>query len=366
MKPHAHHYILGAFIVLLATLFLVINAKAPSASSASLTPIVLDASQQRVTLPTSSTTTEIDAIMSTTTASTSPREKTRDFSPVSLLHFGDTMFDRNVRARMAKGADPFSSLRALNIMGDYEIRMLNLEGPIVEMPREKCQQKAYNFQFPTDTAMRLASEGFTVVTIGNNHIFDCYQTGLDAAINYLKESNLGIVGYPDIERSYETITTKEGTRVALIGVDTTIGVVASSRIAPLITRLRKTHDIIVVTVHWGVEYAPKGGGEQKTLAHEWINAGADLIIGHHPHVVENMEVYHGKAIFYSLGNFIFDQVGEKENQGLGVGLTLSKDTTHVMLFPYNIINSVPTFMPMQEANKWCADYYGDACASIIQ
>lgn len=356
MQLHAHHYILGTVILLLATLFFVISTKTQSASSSTTQPIVLDAAHNPVDISESATTTETGIEPSGTT--TAQKAQSGDFAPVSLLHFGDTMFDRNVRARMAKGIDPFSSLRTLDIMRDYSIRMLNLEGPIVEMPRQKCQQKAYNFQFDADTTTDLTNEGFTLVTIGNNHIFDCYQTGLDATVNYLKEAKIGMIGYPAIERSYETVITDEGTRVALVGIDTTIGVVPASKVAPLINKLRETHDVIVISAHWGVEYAPRNSVEQKQLAHEWIDAGADLIIGHHPHVIENMEVYHGKAIFYSLGNFIFDQIGEKENQGVGVGVRLAKGSADIMLFPYDIINSVPTFKSMQDANAWCTKYYG--------
>lgn len=356
MQLHAHHYILGTVILLLAALFFVVSTRTQATSSSATQPIILDASHNPVSTLKSTTTTEMGVETNATTTAQKPQS--RDFAPVSLLHFGDTMFDRNVRARMAKGVDPFSSLRTLDIMRDYNIRMLNLEGPIVEMPREKCQQKAYNFQFPADTTTSLTNEGFTLVTVGNNHIFDCYQTGLDATANYLREAKIGMIGYPAIERSYETVVTENGTRVALVGIDTTIGVVPTSKITLLIKKLRETHDAVIVSVHWGVEYAPRNSIEQKQLAHEWIDAGADLIIGHHPHVIENMEVYHGKAIFYSLGNFIFDQIGEKENQGVGVGVRLTQGSADIMLFPYDIINSVPTFKSMQEANDWCTKYYG--------
>jgi poly-gamma-glutamate synthesis protein (capsule biosynthesis protein) len=359
VKLHTHHYILGAFILLLAGLFFVVNTKPRTLAAADVAPVVLNAEQNpikeekvvtQVAGGGASSTETVSAI-----ATSSPRG---DFAPVSLLHFGDAMFDRNVRARMEKGVDPFQSLRSVDIMRDYTIRMLNLEGPIVEMPREKCQQKAYNFQFSPDTTTLLSNEGFTLVTIGNNHIFDCYQTGLDSAVKYLKDAGIGIIGYPSIERSYASITTPEGTKVALIGIDTTIGIVSANKIAPLIKKLSAARDAVIVSVHWGTEYAPRANAEQKRLAHEWIDAGASLIIGHHPHVIENMEVYHGKVIFYSLGNFIFDQIGEKENQGMGVGVRLSKESADIMLFPYDIINSVPTFKSMQDANDWCTKYYG--------
>lgn len=285
------------------------------------------------------------------------RQKSSD-SVVSILHFGDTMFDRNVRKRMNSGVDLFSSLRSLNIMSDYDIRMLNLEGPIVEMDRSKCQQKAYNFQFASNTAKMLKEEGFTSVTIANNHIYDCYRAGIDSTLKYLNISDIDIVGAPLKNDIYKIVTTKEGAKIALVGIDTTINPPPPSSFFSLIKKLKAENDFVLVSMHSGVEYAPRATLEQKNLAHSIIDAGADVVIGNHPHVVENMEVYNSGVIFYSLGNFIFDQIGDKENQGLGVGLSLSATNIEIMLLPYNIINSVPTFMSMENSNTWCQNYYG--------
>jgi poly-gamma-glutamate synthesis protein (capsule biosynthesis protein) len=74
-----------------------------------------------------------------------------------------------------------------------------------------------------------------------------------------------------------------------------------------LARLRPETDIIIVSFHWGTEYVPRPGEEQVALAHFCIDHGADLILGHHPHVLQSIEKYRGKFILYSLGNFVFDQ-----------------------------------------------------------
>lgn len=299
-----------------------------------------------------------------------PKDK---ISVTSIIHFGDVMFDRNVRKRMASGVDPFSSLRALDIMSDYEIRMLNLEGPIVEMDRNKCQQKAYNFQFASNTAKILKREGFTAVNIANNHIYDCYKTGVESSQKILSESDIDIIGNISPENNYKIITTKNGQKVVLVGIDTTINPYPKESFFTTIKKLKSENDSMIVDMHAGEEYLIRANDKQKELAHKLVESGADVVIGHHPHVVENMELYKGGIIFYSLGNFIFDQIGEKENEGLGVGLRISKEDIDIMLFPYNILNSVPTFMGMKEANDWCAKYYsvtpkvaGDGCYASIK
>jgi poly-gamma-glutamate synthesis protein (capsule biosynthesis protein) len=269
------------------------------------------------------------------------------------------MFDRNVRKRMKGGVDPFSSLRSLSIMNDYEIRMLNLEGPIVEMDRSKCQQKAYNFQFASNTAKMLKSEGFTAVTIANNHIYDCYKTGIASTQKYLNEASIDIVGNIKPENDYKIITTNDGFKIAIVGIDTTINSYPTDAFYTKIKELKKETGALLITMHSGEEYLPRATQKQQDLAHKLIDNGADVVIGHHPHVVENMEVYNGSVIFYSLGNFIFDQIGDKENEGVGVGLKISKENISMMLFPYNILNSAPTFMSMQNANDWCNKYYED-------
>ena len=97
---------------------------------------------------------------------------------------------------------------------------------------------------------------------------------------------------------------------------------------------KEISDYVIVNIHWGTEYKPTSNARQQYLAHLFIDNGADIIIGHHPHVIQEMEIYNNKPIFYSLGNFIFDQYWSTPTQvGLGVGLVLYKDQISTYLFP---------------------------------
>lgn len=324
------------------------------------------------------------AISTTTSASlsSSPKQSSSttpaiplrtNFSKVALLHFGDAMFDRGIRMMMNKGVDPFADLKRLSIVEDYDIRMLNLEGPIIETPRSRCQQKPYSFQFATSTASLLSTAGITLVTLGNNHSLDCFQTGLDSTVAILNETNIATAGYPSLSLSAYRTHTKEGTRISVIGYDATLSVLKREEILKVVRKEVEENNIVIFSVHWGEEYEPMANDTQTTFAHQLIDLGVHAVIGSHPHVVQNFELYKGRPIFYSLGNFIFDQKGEKENRGFGVGIVFFNDHIETMLYPYTIITGTPTFLSMKDANAWCNHYYGaipfvevNGCAASFQ
>ncbi|GAI55886.1 unnamed protein product [marine sediment metagenome] len=112
-------------------------------------------------------------------------------------------------------------------------------------------------------------------------------------------------------------------------------------------------NFLIVSLHWGEEYKLINSPAQQKLAHQLIEAGTDLIIGHHPHVVQNIEKYLGKLIFYSLGNFIFDQYFSPETQqGLAVGLEIYPDRLVCRLFPLQINLSQAVSMEQNKASEF--------------
>jgi len=112
-------------------------------------------------------------------------------------------------------------------------------------------------------------------------------------------------------------------------------------------------NFLMVSLHWGEEYKLINSPAQQSLSHRIIKAGADLIIGHHPHVVQNIEKYQGKLIYYSLGNFIFDQYFSPDTQeGLAVGLEIHPDRLVCRLFPLQINLSQPVLMKQNKAREF--------------
>jgi len=112
-------------------------------------------------------------------------------------------------------------------------------------------------------------------------------------------------------------------------------------------------NFLIVSLHWGEEYKLINSPAQQRLAHKIIETGADLIIGHHPHVVQNIEKYQEKLIIYSLGNFIFDQYFSSDaQQGLVVGLEIYPDRLVCRLFPLRINLSQPVLMEQNKASEF--------------
>lgn len=276
---------------------------------------------------------------------------------VKILNFGDVMFDRGVRNIIEnRKRDPFEYIKKdLELFSDYDIKIVNLEGPIVTMDRALCQQKAYNFQFADDVTDRLKSIGVNMVSIANNHSYDCVKDGFENTKIVLQQAEIDYMGDSVLESSF-VVKEINGKKVAFVGIDETVQIVPLSSFYPLIKKLDSENDLVVVNIHWGKEYKLQNDENQKAIAHRLIESGADVIFGHHPHVVQNMEVYKGKAIFYSLGNFVFDQNFGDTTVGLGVGATFYEDKTVFELFPFNIKVFAPDLMRGEERDNFCKKY----------
>lgn len=275
-------------------------------------------------------------------------------SSVKVINFGDVMFDRGVRNIIEnRGRDPFEYIKKdLDLLKKSDVFIVNLEGPIVQMDRALCQQKAYNFQFAPNTPEILKSIGVNMVTLANNHSYDCLKTGFESTKNFLQKAGIDYIGDTVLEKSY-LVKEINGKTVAFVGIDETVQIIPLSNFYSLVKKLKSENDFVVVNIHWGKEYQLVNNDNQKAIAHKLIDAGADVIFGHHPHVVQNMEVYKGKAIFYSLGNFVFDQNFGDTTVGLGVKVEFKEEETLFELFPFNIKVFAPDLMKGQEREDFC-------------
>lgn len=131
-------------------------------------------------------------------------------------------------------------------------------------------------------------------------------------------------------------------------------------ISAMIERVKKasgTGKVVVVNMHWGVEYDTEPSVREKELAHNLIDAGADVIIGHHPHVVQPVEVYKNGLIFYSLGNFISDQLGQQTKEGFAVGLFATSEYIRATIFPFTQQNGSPVHFEQLKARAFCEKLY---------
>ncbi|MGD9129783.1 MAG: CapA family protein [Candidatus Woesebacteria bacterium] len=231
---------------------------------------------------------------------------------VKILFTGDLMFDRLIRYYAKKSGNDyiFAGVKETLIANDFVVT--NLEGPITNFQSKSAgsipgSPSNYIFTFDPSLAETLLKHNIKIVNLGNNHILNFGEKGLEQSINYLQEKNIqyfGNVGRNSIKRWI--MIEEKGLRIALINFNQFL---AGSLEAVLedIQEAKEQADLLILYPHWGVEYLTVANTATVNLAHQFIDAGVDLIIGHHPHVVQNKEVYKNKTIYYSLGNFVFDQ-----------------------------------------------------------
>jgi poly-gamma-glutamate synthesis protein (capsule biosynthesis protein) len=256
-------------------------------------------------------------------------------SPVTILFGGDMQFDRYIRSVTGKqgGAFVFDGLRAEFQRADLVVA--NLEGPITDNPSVsetslEGSHDNYVFTFPTETAALLKAENVGLVNIGNNHILNFEEDGVRQTKEHLEAAGVGYFGSPlsgDERVAYREIG---GAQFGFVNYNK-FAWKGYEKVLADITLAKERADFVVVYTHWGKEYV-EATPEMKTLAHEFIDAGADLVIGSHPHVVQEREEYRGKRIYYSLGNLIFDQYFRPETQaGLLIRAQFDPVTRDILL-----------------------------------
>lgn len=241
-----------------------------------------------------------------------------------IIFAGDMMFDRTVRRAMEeKGPDHiFSCIKDTLLSADLVVA--NLEGPIT--PYESMSlgsaigsPENFTFTFPTSTASLLARHNIRVVNLGNNHIKNFGDAGVRETKAFLNAAQVVYFGDPSQSGSIA----REDVGDVLFSFVSWSDWTGASREETVahVRAEREAGRLPIVYTHWGEEYV-EAREREKILAREFIDAGAEMVIGSHPHVVQEREFYRGKTIYYSLGNFMFDQYwNEAVRTGLLVRVT---------------------------------------------
>jgi poly-gamma-glutamate capsule biosynthesis protein CapA/YwtB (metallophosphatase superfamily) len=272
-------------------------------------------------------------------------------SKYSLVGVGDVMLgDRSKRAIRQFGPDyPFEA--TLPLLTRSDIVLCNLEGPLATETKRVNRNFSYCVQ-PRHAAS-LARANINVVTLANNHLMDCGRDGVVETLNALANAGVQAVGAgvdePDAHRP--TVVNCGPLRLGILGyywnrrcaathklpgsaVDTREHLQADIR------RIREAVDRVVVTFHWGVPYERTPSEQDRAKARLAVDLGADLVIGHHPHVIQPIEIYGGRPIFYSVGNFAFGS-GNSRAEGLMVGVRFEETETLLDVFPLYVKNRDP-------------------------
>jgi poly-gamma-glutamate synthesis protein (capsule biosynthesis protein) len=254
---------------------------------------------------------------------------------IRIILAGDIMLSRNVAARMIGARDwdlPFRNMESFLRSADANFG--NLESPF--SGREFRASKSMIFDAPPDSVKGLEDYGFRVVSLANNHALDQGTRGLTYTLRRLAERHIQTVGAGQtLEEAWRpAILEINKTRIAFLAASyssfndagrTTNPYIARTddleRLQAAIASLRSPPAFIIVSVHAGQEYTAKPDDGQVRFAHAAIDAGAAVVVGHHPHWVQPFEKYKGGLIFYSLGNFVFDQ-GFSKNTSEGMAVRL--------------------------------------------
>lgn len=283
------------------------------------------------------------------------------------IHFaGDVQFSGKVEdLLLKKGFDyPYKHLGSL--FKEDDLTFINLETPVTS-GGVAAKNKSYVYKSSPKALKSLAAAGVDVVNLANNHILDQGVQGLRDTLTYLKNNNLKYVGAGINKKEAFTPVyyEKNGMTIALLGFTRVIpeaswraeakkpGVADaynSTEAVKAVSQASKKADIVIVMAHWGQERHTSPDENQKKLGHEFIDAGADLVIGGHPHVLQGLESYKGKWIAYSTGNFIFSRSATAETWKTAIfEATCQKDGKCSMkLLPYHAELAQPVPMNKQD------------------
>ncbi len=284
--------------------------------------------------------------------------KTPEPRSISLLFFGDMMLDRGVRAQIAKiGYDQVFVRATRELSSKYDLTIANLEGPITTYKSKTIGPdgrgiSGFAFTFATSSAIAIKESGIDIVSLANNHIENFGPDGVKQTVKWLRDANMKYFGNATNSGSefnppapLSNIFCEKEICIAYIGYHEFTKQNDEQQVVKEIKNAKaKNADFIIVMPHWGVEYEHTPSQKQKTLAHAWIDAGADLVVGSHPHVIQSMEVYNGKKIFYSLGNYLFDQYfSYHTTHGLAVGFHITENaaTTTKSKFEITSFDLIP-------------------------
>ena len=272
------------------------------------------------------------AVLAGTTPDLSPERgysiSSQQDKPVVVFAAGDVMLGRGVVSKLYRQQTPLQKFAPQIRAAD--VAFCNLECVFTS----KTERSAWKPRlFVSPSAVHYLSEaGINVVSVANNHAFDAGEPGVRETMSTLRKAGIASVGMNEGNGFWPASETLVGgMRIAWLAASAygpwqdghiRMRNIAGSKITEQVHALTKRGDFVFVSLHWGNEFSRSVTAGQVQLAHRLIDAGAVAVVGHHPHVVQSVEVYRGKPIFYSLGNFVFDHLPGSTQDGMAVCVSL--------------------------------------------
>mgnify|MGYP001611979966 CR=1 FL=1 len=261
---------------------------------------------------------------------------------------GDGMFGREIGYQFQDNfSELFSNLGNRTFWGT-DISWINLEGPISDQViLQDRQREDLVFNFSKQTIQALQYLQLTTLGLGNNHTYNQGERGLATTRAELIEAGFDVHGHPSHVSAESVVRyTQDNIHVSLLAVN---ALVSTDGLEDLIQQEKQAGSVVVVLPHWGTEYQPQHSSLQERLATAWVAAGADLIIGMHPHVIQDAQLINGVPVLYSLGNFVFDQTfSDETQQGLLVTGALTKTEITLVLVPIRSRQLKPEILQGEE------------------
>ncbi|MCF7835905.1 MAG: CapA family protein [Candidatus Marinimicrobia bacterium] len=266
--------------------------------------------------------------------------KSLNGSETSLLFVGDIMLSRGVEKSVQEnfGGNFSALLKDVGFLKEADITFGNLEGPISDTGEDIGN--LHSFRFDPASLDALKEVGFDVFSVANNHAGDWGRDAFKDSILKLKKEEIIPVGGGLNEKDATSlkIVEKNGLKFGFLAfsdvgpewlrvTEEKAGILTTGdNYKNLVKEASQKTDVLVVSFHFGEEYEELSNSRQKSLAHFAIDSGASIVIGHHPHVAQEIENYKDGVIAYSLGNFIFDQnFSEETMQGLALEIVMNGD-----------------------------------------
>ncbi|MBU1970629.1 CapA family protein [Patescibacteria group bacterium] len=235
---------------------------------------------------------------------------------VVLIATGDIVIGRTVNYHTIKYQDPAWPFKKINeLLSDGDITVANIESPIV--PNCPTTVEGMVFCGREEVVQGIKESGIDVATLANNHIADFGVAGIENTVELLKKNGVEVTGLASNAILYQTV---RNTKFAFLAFNDIYGSIppvlmaTNENIQKYVNEARQNADVVVVAMHWGAEYQATPDSRQVELAHLVADAGADLIIGNHPHWIQSDGQYKNTYIKYAHGNTIFDQMWSEETK----------------------------------------------------
>lgn len=302
--------------------------------------------------------------------------------PITLVAAGDLLLGGSAAPLLEReGFDyPFGATRTW--LTEADLAVANLEAPLTGSDDEFVE-KTYRFKVPPVAAAALGRAGFDVLTLANNHIVDFGPAGIAETLAALDAAGLSGVGAGSnlTEARRSVILEVKDQKVAFLAYSNTFpeafwagkdragtapgwpGLVSRD-----VRRARQAADYVVVSFHWSSELMTQPKDYQRDLARLAIDNGAQVVLGHHPHVLQGVEHYRDGVVYYSLGNFAFGSYSKNSRTSALARITLEEGVvSRAEILPLNVYNTEVAFRPQpltRDANLAFALEFSKLCAPL--